>query len=115
MQQFEVVSILKEAGATVMPRSLPLLLPPRVVFLASPPSHPNSARLDQPQGEAKSTPELEQAVREYAKDGNLDKLMAILEAKIANLDAADTAVSKHAKLKDSTSTLAHMAVVSPDC
>ena len=61
MEQFEVVSILKEAGATVMPRSLPLLLPPRVVFLASPPSHPNSARLRQPQGEAKSTPELEQA------------------------------------------------------
>ena len=70
-------------------------------FLASPPSHPNSARLHQPQGEAKSTPELEQAVREYAKNGNLDKLMAILEAKIANLDAADTAVSKHAKLKAS--------------
>ena len=56
------------------------------------------ARLYQPQGEAKSTPELEQAVREYAKNGNLDKLMAILETKIANLDAADTAVSEHAKL-----------------
>ena len=54
-------------------------------------------------------------MREYAENGNLDKLMAILETKIANLDAADTAVSEHAKLRDSTSTLAHMAVVSPDC
>ena len=70
-------------------------------FLTSPPSHPNLARLHQPQGEAKSTPELEQAVREYAKNGNLDKLVAFLEAKIANLDAADTAVSEHAKLKAS--------------
>ena len=40
-------------------------------------------------------------MREYAKNGKLDKLMAILEAKIANLDAADTAVSEHAKLKAS--------------
>ena len=70
-------------------------------FLASLPSHPNSACLRQPQGEAKSTPELEQAVREYAKNGKLDKLMAILEAKIANLDAADITVSEHAKLKAS--------------
>ena len=38
-------------------------------------------------------------MREYAKKGNLDKLMAILETKIANLDAADTAVSMHGKLK----------------
>ena len=96
MARFKVVSILKEAGATVMPRSLLFLL---LTFSCTPPGHPNSARLHQPQGEAKSTPELEQAVREYAKNGNLDKLMAILEAKIANLDAADTAVSMHGKLK----------------
>ena len=62
---------------------------------------PNSARLRQPQSEVKSTPELEQAVRQCAENGNLDKLMAILETKIANLDAADTEVSEHAKLKAS--------------
>ena len=40
-------------------------------------------------------------MREYANNGNLDKLMAILETKIANLDAGDTAVSEHANLKAS--------------
>ena len=38
-------------------------------------------------------------MRKYAEDGKLDKLMAILEAKIANLDAADITVSEHANLK----------------
>ena len=54
-------------------------------------------------------------MREYAKNGNLDELVAILETKIANLDAADTAVSKHAKLRASfyLDTRTYMAVVSP--
>ena len=59
-------------------------------------------------------------MREYAKNGNLDKLMAILETKIANLDARDTAVSEHAKLKASyLNTRAHgrdgARLVKADC
>ena len=73
----------------------PTHLPSCAFLTTSPP--PPSPR-GRPQGDIPSTPELEDALRGYAKEGNHVKLRELLEAKVVNIEAKDSFVSNATKL-----------------